>query len=605
LGLINILCIYIKRVNSKTGKIVLYVPMGVNVNDLVKLHCDSVSVKDQKWFKETKGFGSRYDSIKVNNLPKVLLFITLLLYLRCVGWDSGKGSEEAPDRRMRWLYLGQDFLRGFIDKNDIPRVVSILRAIGIIETKPHLANDYVRGYRFTSAYENLKPIPFKFEYQFPPSKTENWKSNWSRRPQGEFEKQLCKNVEEFAILSEVRDYVLSKDFEDTLDEGDSLELSRSAALTSIDFIESFEGSEERHVVFKRDKNVNRVYTNITGLKRELRRFLRHGDQRVVELDMNGSHPLFLLRLYRQPHLLNDPVAQKEMKKYTHLWDEGDFYASIIEELGFVPDKKKNQSFESLRGDVKQAFFSGFLYVKRPCGDIGEKLEDFYSREFPILHREMTLRRTNAFLPSDDPYWRRGDRLKDMSVKLLKLDDESQIPIEGDCDVVVAEIAGKLFIKVFGHQSKEMFFKGEQKFRGKKHLFAKLRKGLEPLWSAGGVPEDLLGEVMPILGEITGLTRLNGQLAVENMRVESAAIIDGVAKENFESENFWLATIHDSIVVDPENALKARALMEKHLNEKLGFVHELKVKWLGEKQELSESELKQYSLAVEGSEALSG
>lgn len=105
-------------------------------------------------------------------------------------------------------------------------------------------------------------------------------------------------------------------------------------------------------------NYGRVHTNITSLKSSLRKFLIYQNQKLVNIDIVNSQPLFLLLL--PPFLpirctLSREIESSDMcvVKYKHLVEDGTFYDYLMEHLG---DKD--------RQDFKERFFRETFFGRR-------------------------------------------------------------------------------------------------------------------------------------------------------------------------------------------------------------------------------------------------
>jgi len=109
-------------------------------------------------------------------------------------------------------------------------------------------------------------------------------------------------------------------------------------------------------------NSRRFYTNITGMKRELRSLLRVDDLPLAEIDLANSQPLFLAVL------LNEKGV--EAKKYIELCEEGLLYDHFQDRFGKPVTRDK----------IKRQFLTVFYGSNCFTGRVKEILET----EFPAV-----------------------------------------------------------------------------------------------------------------------------------------------------------------------------------------------------------------------------
>jgi hypothetical protein len=558
--------------NEELKYIQLYLPSGLNLGELLFNINNSTELSslEKEWALRISRLkqGSKTCKNVQKNVGKLILFITLLLWLGYTNdFCDKKGSHP----------IGQRKLKKYFRDAEISLIRNILEKLGIIRVLKNKSGkaSYQAGikpmvYRLSRRLRYSSPVPVVGNFSISPTKSRNWKKNWNRNPENEFEEWLCYNVEEVRILPEAIEAIPYFDYSD--DPHKDIVAAQRFVRNSVKKIRTFDREENKQILFNRDRNVKRVYTNVTGMKSESRQYLRHRGKKIAVIDLNASHPFWLNALYQSKHLKNSPKATAEAFSYNGFWRIGDndFYANMAKELEFPED----------RGRIKRAFFEEFLYVKKPFGKFGKKLDEFYKQNFPILHKEMRRLRSKACLPYWDEYWRKNSVLRNTEIKLLVCSGKVEMPKTGKNIAYIALIDGQIHIKILGYNDKILFDKAESKIKGKKQELKELKSALKEFWDQDSLPKPKINELRDALGEITGLVKLNGQLAVENMRIESSAFIDGAAQEIFDGEKFWIITIHDAIGCDLENVGKVKEILTRHIKARTGFEPVLKTEILG-------------------------
>jgi hypothetical protein len=552
------------KVNKELGSIQLYTSSGLDIERMINnkdYNLKVLNCNDVEWLCRSNDRHStslnRVIPVR-RNVGKIYLFITLLHWMTCA---SNHIDAEG------WLSLSQKKLDKYFRSDDICKITRILKGLGVINIDPFFTPGVrSKRYRFTRTYRYSQPIPINENYYFSKKTKINWVKNWKRVTENDFEEWMCRMVEEVRILPEAEAAVKDINFDGAIDR----EAAINSAYDGIKQIQSFEAEDpgDRRTCFVHDGTVGRIHTNVTGLKSESRSYLRHGDKKIVVLDLVASHPFWLLRLYKA--MGDNPKVKAEALKYYQFYKNGDFYQNVADGI----------ECSLSRSELKTAFFEEFLYVRHPSGDIGPLLEAFYKKNFPILHREMSKRRKTPFLPLDDPHWRKASKLWKTNVELIKVESAEDIPAKGKMVVYLALVKGVLHIRAFDAAARMIFDKSEKKLpKAKKSEVVALKEGLVPFWDAPKLPSAKIKELRVALGSITSLERYNGQLAVENMRVESKAFIEDTAKAIFEGVQFWIISIHDALGCDLENVDKVRELLMKNLTEGTGFPPLLKEEML--------------------------
>ncbi len=120
--------------------------------------------------------------------------------------------------------------------------------------------------------------------------------------------------------------------------------------------------KEHEYYFSTDSNTGRVFTNYTNLKREFRKFIHHASgERLVELDIKNSQPLFLASLYNQ-------FSHSSNSLYSNLCEQGIIYDYMQAKIGGSRDKVK----------------TGFLTVLFSPKHWDSKVKRVFQSDFPEL-----------------------------------------------------------------------------------------------------------------------------------------------------------------------------------------------------------------------------
>lgn len=124
-----------------------------------------------------------------------------------------------------------------------------------------------------------------------------------------------------------------------------------------------------------DDTSNRLHCNLTNIDAKLRKFLTVQDQKLAQVDIRNSQPLFLGMLMRS----NTMVEPAELDRYLDLVCSGQFYEYMAKKL---PGKHLNLKDQQIRKKFKKSIFSGVLF------DVNRvklsKYELLFREEFPTI-----------------------------------------------------------------------------------------------------------------------------------------------------------------------------------------------------------------------------
>lgn len=128
-----------------------------------------------------------------------------------------------------------------------------------------------------------------------------------------------------------------------------------------------------------DDTSNRLHCNLTNIDAKLRKFLTINGERLAQVDISNSQPLFLGMVMKDNAMI-DPV---ELDKYIRLVCTGKFYI-------FLAAKMSGESLDLDDPDVKKAFkksiFSGVLFDRNRKKL--SKYEELFQKEFPAIFAEV-------------------------------------------------------------------------------------------------------------------------------------------------------------------------------------------------------------------------
>ncbi|PJJ09589.1 hypothetical protein CLU83_2953 [Flavobacterium sp. 1] len=124
-----------------------------------------------------------------------------------------------------------------------------------------------------------------------------------------------------------------------------------------------------------DDTSNRLHCNLTNIDAKLRKFLTIDDQKLAQVDIRNSQPLFLGMLMRG----NTMVESAELDRYLELVCSGQFYEYMAKK---VSCKHLNLKDALIRKKFKKSIFSGVLFdVNRAKLS---KYELLFQEEFPTI-----------------------------------------------------------------------------------------------------------------------------------------------------------------------------------------------------------------------------
>jgi hypothetical protein len=121
---------------------------------------------------------------------------------------------------------------------------------------------------------------------------------------------------------------------------------------------------------KKDSTGNRLHNNLTNLPTPLRAFTTINNQKLCQVDIKNSQPLFLYIALRNYH-----INTVELDKYKTVVCETGFYEFFSEKLNFKLDASNRNSF-------KKKIFGGVLFDKNRS--YLSKYETIFKTEFPEI-----------------------------------------------------------------------------------------------------------------------------------------------------------------------------------------------------------------------------
>jgi hypothetical protein len=120
--------------------------------------------------------------------------------------------------------------------------------------------------------------------------------------------------------------------------------------------------------FQIDKS-NRIHTNLTNLKSDFRRFLSVQGEKLGQVDIRNSQPLFLYLVIKD----NPEIPDTEKQEYRQLVEEGRFYEMFMEKLNLTADKRK---------EVKEMTYKYIFYGE--SRNIDKKYLNIFREKFPNI-----------------------------------------------------------------------------------------------------------------------------------------------------------------------------------------------------------------------------
>ena len=120
--------------------------------------------------------------------------------------------------------------------------------------------------------------------------------------------------------------------------------------------------------FQIDKS-NRIHTNLTNLKSDFRRFLTVQGEKLGQVDIRNSQPLFLYLVIKD----NPEIPDTEKQEYRQLVEEGRFYEMFMEKLNLTADKRK---------EVKEMTYKYIFYGE--SRNIDNRYLNLFREKFPNI-----------------------------------------------------------------------------------------------------------------------------------------------------------------------------------------------------------------------------
>ena len=127
------------------------------------------------------------------------------------------------------------------------------------------------------------------------------------------------------------------------------------------------------------EGTNRVFTNLTTLKSEFRRFFKAGGEDTINLDIRASQVTLMASLYDA-----DEESTKEKAKFAQFLTEHDFYNKLIEET----------KSDLTRQEGKVAFYE-YMFSKLPQM-VKTRFYKSFAEAFPILNKTITALKKNNY-----------------------------------------------------------------------------------------------------------------------------------------------------------------------------------------------------------------
>jgi hypothetical protein len=133
-----------------------------------------------------------------------------------------------------------------------------------------------------------------------------------------------------------------------------------------------------------DNTSNRLHCNLTNLDSKLRQFLTIDGEKLAQVDISNSQPLFLGMVMKNKAM----VETAELSGYLGLVCSGKFYEYLADKM---PGKPLDLKDDVVRKKFKKSIFSGVLFDENRVKL--SKYELLFQKEFPTIFTE--IRKTKA------------------------------------------------------------------------------------------------------------------------------------------------------------------------------------------------------------------
>lgn len=205
---------------------------------------------------------------------------------------------------------------------------------------------------------------------------------------------------------------------------------------------------KQHFYYQVDKNVNRFHSNLTNFKKELRNYLTYDGQKLVNIDIKNSQPLFSLilfkpefynpkslhNIYQYSHIFNitpsitinafsfmleeclQKTNKQALKEYSDMVNSGDFYKCISDKLypGSKFDKKRikvmvltvffsdNRFIAQREAEGKRAFKTHFPEVYKVFSLIKKKNKRILARILQSIESNIVINKVTKRINAEKP-----------------------------------------------------------------------------------------------------------------------------------------------------------------------------------------------------------
>jgi len=303
----------------------------------------------------------------IKHPDKIAYILTMIYYGMILNETSSKGS---------FIPLSASILHYVL--NDYKKYLSILISLGVIETNNrYIVGASSKGFRFTPKYykAGFKKTEIRSE------RIIKKVTEFRNRQKGEL-----KNMEHVHISNCLHNITIDSEKARDFIESANLDAEKYYSyLIAVDMI------EDKAFFQTVDKTAGRVHNNITNLSRQLRPFLRYGNENLIEIDIANSQPFLFntlisealenpsFRLYIKDMDGNINLSYvTDLELYKSLTSQGVFYEYLMGKLGIKEDRQ----------EFKLRFFRNVFYSKENPRYVPKERRQF--RElFPTVSKIIT------------------------------------------------------------------------------------------------------------------------------------------------------------------------------------------------------------------------
>ncbi len=310
-------------------------------------------------------------SFPVKHLEKYYYLISLLNTNR-IYYKTKKNTD--------FINLKSVYLRNILTPQFSNKVINDLKKWGVIEvSKSYQVGVRSKGYRLSKLYRDVEvlthPVSAGMVKKIDKHAYSEIKADTELLTTSERVQEALKRLNDRKYISENKYEHLQShlkaitiEYDEAITQLNKIKHKITADEYNITLI-SIDKIHDGHFYFKLDKTTGRIYTNITNLNKEFRKFLRYAGEPLVEIDIANSQPLLFNAVLR------NSLQHKGNNIYEKLTTQGNFYQYFTKQYNATYKEKKTVK------EIKELVF-GKIFFCRKFMNSKYKESKLFKRLFP-------------------------------------------------------------------------------------------------------------------------------------------------------------------------------------------------------------------------------